>query len=84
VAREVFGNVESMTAARALYDRVTAPVTLVYGDHDWSRPPEREANLGSLRGARSITLRDTGHFAALEQPARVAEILRESSTHREP
>src|SRR6266550_2698501 len=75
VAREVFRNVDSMIAARALYGRVTAPVTLIYGDHDWSRLPDREANLAVLRGARSIALRDTGHFAALEQPARVAEIL---------
>jgi pimeloyl-ACP methyl ester carboxylesterase len=75
VAREVFRNVDSMIAARALYARVTAPVTLVYGDRDWSRMPEREANLALLRGARSISLPETGHFAALEQPARVADIL---------
>jgi pimeloyl-ACP methyl ester carboxylesterase len=75
VAREVYRNVDSMIAARALYARVTAPVTLIYGDHDWSRPPEREANLALLRGARSISLPGTGHFAALEQPDRVAEIL---------
>jgi pimeloyl-ACP methyl ester carboxylesterase len=79
VAREVFGNVESMMAARALYAGVPVPVTLVYGDHDWSRPPEREADLALLRGARSITLPDTGHFAALEEPARVAEILLETA-----
>jgi pimeloyl-ACP methyl ester carboxylesterase len=75
VAREVFRNVDSMIAARGLYGRVTAPVTLIYGDHDWSRIPEREANLSLLRGARAILLPETGHFAALEQPARVAEIL---------
>jgi pimeloyl-ACP methyl ester carboxylesterase len=75
VAREVFRNVESMIAARALYGRVTAPVTLIYGDHDWSLMPEREANVALLRGARWISLPSTGHFAALEQPARVAEIL---------
>jgi pimeloyl-ACP methyl ester carboxylesterase len=75
VARAVFRNVDSMVAARELYGRVTAPVTLVYGDHDWSRMPEREANLALLSGAESIALDDTGHFAALEQPARVAEIL---------
>jgi pimeloyl-ACP methyl ester carboxylesterase len=75
VAREVYRNVDSMIAARALYGRVTAPVTLIYGDHDWSRIPEREANLSLLGGARSISLPHTGHFAALEQPARVAEIL---------
>src|SRR5437764_1905474 len=75
VAREVFRNVDSMIAARALYGRVTAPVTLIYVDHDWSGMPDREANLAVLRGARSISLPRTGHFAALEQPARVAEIL---------
>lgn len=75
VAREVFRNVDSMIAARALYGQVTAPVTLIYGDHDWSQLPEREANLASLRGAQSISLSQTGHFAALEQPDRVAEIL---------
>jgi pimeloyl-ACP methyl ester carboxylesterase len=78
VAREIFRNVESMVAARDLYRRVTVPLTLVYGDHDWSRPREREANLALHTGARSITLADTGHFAALEQPARVAQILVES------
>ena len=75
VARAVFRNVDSMVAARELYGRVTVPVTLIYGDHDWSRMPEREANLALLRGADSIALDDTGHFAALEQPTRVAEIL---------
>ena len=75
VAREVFRNVDSMIAARALYGRITTPVTLIYGDHDWSRIPDREANLALLRDVRSISLSDTGHFAALDQPARVAEIL---------
>jgi pimeloyl-ACP methyl ester carboxylesterase len=74
VAREVFRNVDSMIAARALYGRVTTR------DPDLRRSrlvphPSREANLALLRDARSISLSDTGHFAALEQPARVAEIL---------
>src|SRR5262249_11343621 len=78
VAREVYRNVDSMVAARVLYGSVSAPVILIYGEHDWSHLPEREANLTLLRGAQSITLAGTGHFAALEQPARVAEILIES------
>jgi pimeloyl-ACP methyl ester carboxylesterase len=75
VARAVFRNVDSMVAARELYSRVTVPVTLAYGDHDWSRVPEREANRALLPDADSIALDGTGHFAALEQPGRVAEIL---------
>lgn len=35
--------------------------------------PEREANLPVLPVAQPIALGDTGHFAALEQPARVAK-----------
>jgi pimeloyl-ACP methyl ester carboxylesterase len=68
VAREVYRNVDSMIAARALYGR------------DWSRIPEREANLALLPGARSIALPHTGHFAALEQPARVAEVLLDNTS----
>jgi pimeloyl-ACP methyl ester carboxylesterase len=75
VAREVYRNVDSMIAARSLYGRVSVPVTLVYGDRDWSRLPEREANAALLPDTRAIVLPDTGHFAALEQPDRVAEIL---------
>ena len=75
VARAVFRNVDSMVAARELYGRVAAPVTLVYGDHDWSRVPEREADLELLSRVDSIVLDRTGHFAALEQPTLVAEIL---------
>jgi pimeloyl-ACP methyl ester carboxylesterase len=75
VAREVYRNVESMVAARPNYGRVNAPVTVVYGDHDWSQQPEREANLTLLRNARSISLSRSGHFAALERPDRIAEIL---------
>src|SRR5262245_21901852 len=37
VACSVFRNVDSMVAARELYGRITAPVTIAYGDHDWSR-----------------------------------------------
>jgi pimeloyl-ACP methyl ester carboxylesterase len=75
VARDVFRNVGSMIAARALYEHITVPTTLVYGDHDWSLPSEREANAALIPNARPLSFPQTGHFAALEQPERVAEIL---------
>ena len=75
VAREVYRNVDSMIAAREVYGRVGVPVMVVYGDRDWSRPSEREANLALLRRARSVPLPSTGHFAALERPDRLAEVL---------
>jgi len=70
-----FRGLKSYCAARQVYSRVKAPVTLVYGDHDWSRPPEREAVARLVPGSRMLTLADTGHFASLEHPDEVARIL---------
>jgi hypothetical protein len=50
------------------------PVTVVYGDHDWSREPEREANLALLPGAHSTTLSDTG-LRRVGPADRAAELL---------
>ncbi len=75
VARAIYRNLESLIAARERYARISVPVTLVYGDEDWSRASDRQANFESVPGARDIVLRDTGHFAALERPDDVARIL---------
>jgi pimeloyl-ACP methyl ester carboxylesterase len=68
VARAIYRNLESLIAARERYARIDVPVTLVYGEEDWSRPSDRQANIQSVPGAHDIVLRDTGHFAALEAP----------------
>ena len=75
VARAILRNLDSLIAARGRYARINVPVTLVYGDRDWSRPSDRQANIESVPGARHIELRDTGHFIALEAPHEVARIL---------
>jgi pimeloyl-ACP methyl ester carboxylesterase len=77
VARAIYRNLESLIAARERYARINVPVTLVYGDEDWSRPSDRQANIESVPGARDLVLRQTGHFAALERPEEVARILLE-------
>ena len=74
-ARAVYKALPSFVAARSLYSSIKVPVTLVYGDHDWSRPLEREANLSMVNGARMITLPNTGHFSSLEHPDEFAQIL---------
>jgi pimeloyl-ACP methyl ester carboxylesterase len=82
VARAILRNLDSLIAARERYARINVPVTLVYGDHDWSRPSDRQANIESVPGTRYIELRDTGHFTALEAPHEVARILRNVATNR--
>jgi pimeloyl-ACP methyl ester carboxylesterase len=75
-----FRSLKSFAAARQFYSRVKAPVTFVYGDHDWSKPSEREVVARLVPGSRMITLADTGHFASLEHPDEVARILIDTAT----
>jgi pimeloyl-ACP methyl ester carboxylesterase len=78
VARAVYRGLPSYVAARSYYARIDVPVTLVYGDHDWSRPAEREANRALIKRAKMIVLKDTGHIASLERPEEFARILIET------
>jgi len=70
-----FRALPSYIAARKLYPRGNVPVTLVYGDHDWSKPEEREETAQLLPGSRVITLSRSGHFGSLEHPDEIASIL---------
>jgi pimeloyl-ACP methyl ester carboxylesterase len=79
VARAILRNLESLIVARDRYAQINVPVTLVYGDHDWSWHSDRQANIELVPGARHILLRDAGHFTALEVPHAVAGILRDDA-----
>ena len=76
VARAIYRSLAGFNRARHSYPKVSAPVTLVYGDHDWSRPAERDQVARSLADVQRITLPRTGHFSSLERPDDVARILR--------
>jgi pimeloyl-ACP methyl ester carboxylesterase len=65
----------SWLSARAHYSQVNVPVTLVYGDKDWSHPAERDANAREIPGAHLVTLNATGHFASLEKPIEIAGLI---------
>jgi pimeloyl-ACP methyl ester carboxylesterase len=62
-------------AARSRYPEVTAPVQLIYGEKDWSRPSDRQANRHLLPAAEFTEVRRAGHFIALERPDVPAELL---------
>jgi pimeloyl-ACP methyl ester carboxylesterase len=68
VARAVYANLPSLIEARSRYSEVRAPIHLVYGQKDWSRPSDREANRQLLPAADFTEVPDAGHFIALERP----------------
>ncbi|MEU1481268.1 alpha/beta hydrolase [Streptomyces sp. NPDC005760] len=75
VARSVYQALPSLIAARSRYPEVKAPVHLVYGEKDWSRPSDREANRRLLPAADFTQVRGAGHFIALERPDILADLL---------
>jgi len=75
VARAVYRNLPSLIAARVRYSEVTAPVHLIYGEQDWSRPSDRQANRRLVPGAEFRQVPRAGHFIALERPDVPADLL---------
>jgi pimeloyl-ACP methyl ester carboxylesterase len=75
VARAVYQSLPSLIAARSRYPEVKAPVHLVYGERDWSRPSDRRANKDLLPDADFTEVPGAGHFIALERPDVLADLL---------
>lgn len=69
---------KSWIDAREQYSAIEVPVTLAYGDGDWAKPDEREANARAIPGARPVTLEDAGHFASIDKPEEVAGLIRDA------
>ncbi len=75
VARAVYQALPSLIAARSRYPEVKAPIHLVYGERDWSRPSDRRANKELLPTADFTQVPKAGHFIALERPDVLADLL---------
>ena len=75
VARGVYQNLPSLISARSRYPEVKAPIHLVNGEKDWSRPSDRQANRDLLPDAEFTLVPGAGHFIALERPDVLAGLL---------
>lgn len=75
VARAVYQSLPSLVAARSRYPGIKAPVHLVYGEKDWSRPSDRAADKELLPAADFVQVPGAGHFIALERPDVLADLL---------
>ena len=84
VNRAVMRSLNGFIKARERYAGVKTPVSLVYSEHDWSRPAEREHVAGQLTDAETITVPGVGHFSALERPTEMVRIIRQSTRRTAP
>jgi len=75
MARKVLAGWRSWSKARDYYRQISAPVTLIYGDSDWSRPNERERTRSLIADSQMVTLKNTGHFSAVENPSELARVI---------
>ena len=75
VERNVFANWRSWGEARLNYAAVKVPVKLIYGEHDWSTLAERERTAKELGGIAITTVANTGHFAFVDNPHKLAELV---------
>jgi pimeloyl-ACP methyl ester carboxylesterase len=75
--RSLSRNWQSWISARDRYPAIQVPVTLGYGDHDWSNDDERDANRRAIPAVRATTIHDCGHFSSLDKPAHVTALIRD-------
>ena len=69
-------NSPSWEAARQLYGNIRVPVSVIWGDRDWSTPRERESDNKLIPAARVVTVSGGGHFLPLDRPDTVVENLK--------
>jgi pimeloyl-ACP methyl ester carboxylesterase len=62
-------------SCREAYPTIDLPVTLVYGEDDWSQPSDRDANANAIPRAQTVTLTNAGHFSCLEKPQEIADLI---------
>lgn len=75
VERNLLANWRSWGQARSHYPQHNAQVTLVYGEKDWSTAEERRRTADTLAVKDIVTLKGTGHFAFVDDPEALVEII---------
>jgi pimeloyl-ACP methyl ester carboxylesterase len=65
----------SWEEATTEYRNINIPVSLIWGDKDWSRPDEREHDRDLIPGVQVVTVENGGHFLPLDRPKAVQELI---------
>jgi pimeloyl-ACP methyl ester carboxylesterase len=68
-------NAKSWQDATKDYGRISIPVLLIWGDHDWAEPAEREHDRTLIPNVKMTTIERGGHFLALDRPQEVVRAI---------
>lgn len=74
LGRNILKNWKSWSKATLLYSQIKCPVTLVYGEHDWSIHQERTLTLYKCPRARLETIAGAGHFLSQDNPQALQQV----------
>jgi pimeloyl-ACP methyl ester carboxylesterase len=66
------------------YGNINIPVSLIWGDKDWSRLDEREHDRGLIPGGQVVTVENGGHFLPLDRPKELQELITRFAGSRVP
>lgn len=80
VERKMFAGWRSWAKAPEHYSGIKAKVDLVYGDGDWSTEEERKLTASKLGGVPIITLKNTGHFAFVDNAQALLDVILQPQT----
>ena len=82
LGRNILKNWRSWAKAPTLYHQIKSPVTLVYGENDWSRKEERLSTLSKIPNAKIETIANSGHFLSVDNPNALKHLILEHLNSR--
>ena len=75
LGRNVLKNWRSWANAPTIYYQIKSPVTLIYGENDWSRNEERMLTLNKVPNAKLETIANSGHFLSVDNPNALKQVI---------
>jgi pimeloyl-ACP methyl ester carboxylesterase len=77
LGRNVLKNWRSWANASKYYQQIKSPVTLIYGENDWSRNDERTRTLKKVPNAKLETIANSGHFLSVDNPNALKHLIQD-------
>lgn len=78
LGRNILKNWRSWSKAPALYPQIKSPVTLIYGENDWSKIEERMQTLNKVPNAKLETVANSGHFLSVDNPNALKQLFQKA------